>query len=549
MRPSCLFLGTLMLLAGIAQHPIWASQAPAVTVNQGNPFEKPVQDIQRDIDRWDRSADIQITFIVVVIILAPFLTIFQGSTKKWAKVVTLALGVLISIFTGINARVFSADYRSYQRAATEGRAVVVTLDEMNATFAAAHPSGPDLQTFDKEFKQRIEDFHQITRGLEGTIPPNYVSKDSKQTTAIQILPVVHAQSGVSVPAWVENLPSDSHNFFFLGKSSQPSLSNAKIDSLNDALGKASSALNLGGEPYTATVASLVKDSAVVQDTFFIFDNKSSAYVYYTLLRISRDNTRPPLSVYRQNGWRPIDLTFNETSGLFVFDIDGVVSQIKVDRTGVHLSKLFRIKRETLPADLAANAQSVFATSNNAIGCTIYQYSLASGKTSQRFVPLIRDQPGCDGIAADGPSVYVVFAGAKEIRHWSNWDSQTNESWPFREIDERGGVLAVDSNGHRLIYADRSDTAYGISLPDHKIQALASNVGVVHSIASNSSEVLLASGKKVLFYSRSGFRGENPPGSMAFLSGGLITGIAIDTANSLWVADFDKGAIEGPFAVN
>jgi hypothetical protein len=37
--------------------------------------------------------------------------------------------------------------------------------------------------------------------------------------------------------------------------------------------------------------------------------------------------------------------------------------------------------------------------------------------------------------------------------------------------------------------------------------------------------------------------------MQSLSGGLISGVAVDTTDSAWIADFDKGLIQGPFALN
>jgi hypothetical protein len=49
--------------------------------------------------------------------------------------------------------------------------------------------------------------------------------------------------------------------------------------------------------------------------------------------------------------------------------------------------------------------------------------------------------------------------------------------------------------------------------------------------------------------RSDNRGENPPLDMQSLSGGLISGVAIDTTNSAWIADFDNGIVQGPFPLN
>jgi len=126
---------------------------------------------------------------------------------------------------------------------------------------------------------------------------------------------------------------------------------------------------------------------------------------------------------------------------------------------------------------------------------------------------------------------------------------TYDSWNFQEINPEGGVLALDKEGNRLIYAAQLGTAYGISLSAKKIQALASGFGAVHAIAKNSSQILLASGKKVLFYARADFQGENPPATMQSLTGGNISGVAVDSSNSAWVADFDNGIIEGPFPLS
>lgn len=89
----------------------------------------------------------------------------------------------------------------------------------------------------------------------------------------------------------------------------------------------------------------------------------------------------------------------------------------------------------------------------------------------------------------------------------------------------------------------------ISVPGHKILQLAANVGAVRSIATSSGHILLASGNKVLFYARVNHHGENPPAAMHALLGGIITGGAVDTAQSVWITDSDNGVIQGPFPLN
>ena len=521
---------------------------PAAAQNTSNDrFETSVQEIEQQIGSWEHQANLQIAFVVAVVVFGALISAFQGSRQPWSKIATLILGIATSIFTGINAKVFSADYRSLQRAAIEGHAIVRKLHGMIAVFGQAQPQGDDLGKFNAEFLQVVEDFNEISKTLEGTATMQ--TTPAGRIAAALSLRVVHAQAESASPEWVQQLPSDKRSFYFLGKGRDASLTTAKTNSLQDAIRTASSALT-PGEPYSAerSVSTPIKDAAVVQDTFFTYDKPSASYTYYTLLRISREiqNFRPTLTVYHQGHWRPVDLTFDPTAGLFVFDDNGVASKVRIDQQGIHVETLFALKASDRPASLTATTEFVFASSNNSLGCTVYQFSLAKKITSQRLLAV--GGGGCDGIAADGNSVFLVIPGKKQIWSWSNWTSPSPNIWSFREI-ERGGVLNFDRSGRRLLYADASGTAYAISIPQGTIGPVAANVGTVHSIATDPNHILLASGKKVLFYSRTENRGENPPSSLQSLRGGLITGVAVDTTDRAWIADFDNGLLTGPFPLN
>jgi len=543
---SCGWILALMA-ASLAPAPLRA-QSAATT----NPFEKSIQEIQNQITAWDHQASIQIVLVIAVVVFGAVISVLQKSTGNAAKVATVVLGLATSIVTGINAKVFSVDYRSLQRAAMEGNAIVRKLHGMLAVFTEAQPQGADLVKFNADFLQRLDDFNQISKALEGAGSPGATSGGNQQASVFTV-PLVYAQSASTAPSWLANLPSDDRSFFYLGKASDASLSTAQADSLKGAMSQITSALN-PGDPYSAdlNVSTPIKDAAVVQDTYFSYDKQSGAYTYYTLLRLNKQiqNLRLASVRYQQKQWRPVDLTFYPGSGLFVLDDGGAVSRVRIDREGIHLEALFHLKGSDRPASLTANAQSVFASSNNKLGCNVYQYSLDANAsiakaTTQR---LLRVGPaGCVGIAAEGKSVYLVLPGKKEITYWSDWGTDSTQSWSFQQI-QGGGVLTFDRIGQRLVFADDSGSAYSVSVPSGKIQSLASNVGVVHSITGDSRSVLLASGKKVLFYSRSDNQWQNPPSSMQSLTGGLISGVAVDSTGSAWIADFDNGILEGPLAL-
>jgi hypothetical protein len=347
-----------------------------------------------------------------------------------------------------------------------------------------------------------------------------------------------------------NRPSDSRNLYFVGKSTDTFLAKAKDNSYIDAENQISTAFGLE-EPYIPTPAqkTLVQNASTVKDTFFAYNSGSSTYTYFTLVRISRDLQRSqasPLEL-KQKDWYPVDLTFNPTAGLFALDRDGGVAKVSVDQGSIHLQALFRLPRTSRASALTSNQDSIFVSTSNPTGCTVYQYSLASKKTTTRIV----GQHLCDGIATDGKGIFVAFPKDGEIRYWPTWGAPTFQSFDLPESSEATHycVLHYDPFGQRLLFAGASGRSYALPLPAGKWSDFASQVGYVHSIDADSNHVLFASGSKVLFYARVGNTGENPPVGMRSLKIGTIYGVAVDSSDSVWIVDHDNSLIRGPFPLD
>jgi YEATS family len=308
-------------------------------------------------------------------------------------------------------------------------------------------------------------------------------------------------------------------------------------------------------PSTGTTWSPFKLSATVT-----FDDGNVQQFQYILnpqegnaIPSSIENAPRNTGVYHRNGWRPIDLTFNPTSGLLVLDDDGKVSKVISDVKGVHLETLpLDIPRSSRPTAVAASKDSVFVSANNSLGCTVFRYSFASNKTSEKLLENADvGHDGCDGIATDGVGMFLVVPGRREIRYWSDFNASSYKSWnsPVPTPDTASGYLNFTDACTCLIFAGTSGTAYTLSPQQGKWLTVTYNLGYVHSITSDSSRILFASGKSVLFYSTTNNRRENVPSSMKSLTGGLISGVAIDSAGSAWIAVFDEGIIKGPIPLS
>jgi hypothetical protein len=274
-----------------------------------------------------------------------------------------------------------------------------------------------------------------------------------------------------------------------------------------------------------------------------FDDKTVVQLQFTVN--PQDNAQSPPTILQAKDWQPADLTFNPSLGLFALDSRGGVSRLLIDQGSPRIENLFRLKSAYSGYALSASATSVFVSSGSSLGCTVFKYDISSKTVSQRLVAV---KERCIGIAADGTGgFYVTVPDRKEIRYWDRWDDPSVRSWDFVDTDSLGN-LVFDSVGHRVIVADASGNAYAISVPDGKKQRLASNLGVVTSIAASRFHIILASGKSVLFLGRSDSHGENPPAGLQQLTGGHIVGVAVDASDDLWFADYDKKLVKGPFSL-
>lgn len=262
------------------------------------------------------------------------------------------------------------------------------------------------------------------------------------------------------------------------------------------------------------------------------------------LEIALNVTGPPI-LFDKGGWRPADMTADMTSGVFVLDTAGGVSRLSTDAQGSHIDRVFQLPGSYQGYSIAADEQHVYVAAKSKLGCTVFRYSLADKKTTERLVAV---NNACFGIASDGNAVYLTFPQANEIRYLPSWRSSDSHSWALNDVQDIGPIV-FDKIGQRLIVADHSGKAYAVSIPDGKQQLIGMNLGWVNSISASREHILIASGTKVLSLARSNNQGENPPPSLQSLTGGHIVGVAVDANDRAWFADYDKELVKGPLPLN
>jgi hypothetical protein len=254
----------------------------------------------------------------------------------------------------------------------------------------------------------------------------------------------------------------------------------------------------------------------------------------------------PTPIRKTKSWLPVDLTSDVESGIFVLDRDNRVSKITVDSIGSHLESVLVLPQGYDLSAITASQQSVLVTGNNNLGCTIFRYSLATKLLTSK---LISGRGSCSGLAIDGEVVYVVFTDKKVVNYWKSWDAGLYKTWSFVEM-QAPGPLVLDRIGHQLLLADTlTGKLYSVSITDGRSKMLADKIGWANALAADSKHIAIASGKKILFISRTDYRGEDPPANLQSLTGGHIVGLAIDGAGRLWFADYDRHLVQGPLSIN
>jgi hypothetical protein len=297
--------------------------------------------------------------------------------------------------------------------------------------------------------------------------------------------------------------------------------------------------------------------------FVLSDLKTSA----VLLSIERDGklvfrtivslpAQSPLNISlatpisKSQNWRPADLAADEGPGVFVLDTRNSVSRITVSSDGTHLEPVFSVPPVFDVGSIAASQQFVFATANNRLGCSIFRYSLATKSISAKA---IINQGFCTGIAVEGETLYVVFSGQNgakhEVKYWKSWAANSHQAWSLDSM-QSPGPLFLDRVSHQLLLADTSNGAlYSLSIADGKLKKLVDNIGSANQLTADSRHVIIASGKKLLVVSRANYRGESPPINLQSLTGGNISGVAIDGTGRLWYADLDNHLVQGPLSID
>jgi hypothetical protein len=259
-----------------------------------DPFlEGKLKILESKIDGWEHSASITGTLIFVTVLVGIVVAAMQPASNWWVmKIVIASLSVIAAALGAFNHQFFPADDRVFAKAARQARVLVNAFELQLAKVPKMDDSTRDslYDAFQKLFEQ-VEKIEESIYGSGGGAAP---------LTGIDLLTNAYAASEQGAPDWVNNVPTDEKNFYFLGQAKGKSFDEAKKGAIAQAeeaatesfakMAKDSPALKDKPDLIAQLIKAVISGGETVQ-TFVQPNAASGDFTGYVLLRISKAPAR------------------------------------------------------------------------------------------------------------------------------------------------------------------------------------------------------------------------------------------------------------------
>jgi hypothetical protein len=253
------------------------ASAQSLPAGQISHYRQELADCQNVVVRWQHQADLEIALTLAVIVFGALITVLQASTKSWSKFVTVVLGAAVTVFTGVNAKIFSVDYRVLQQSAIDAQALIEQLTTIVERLAVSS-SAVDTNGLEGEWLRTISEF----RTLEKSVLTGH------SAAAILTLQEVYAQAQPLSPPWIQSPPTDNSNLYVVGEGKDSSLTAAQQKSMENAIDKAVDQVGSQGNVDRTRLRKFISSFSTVQTTWFVWNPNIGQYDYFSLLRLSKE---------------------------------------------------------------------------------------------------------------------------------------------------------------------------------------------------------------------------------------------------------------------
>src|ERR1041384_8143870 len=255
------------------------------------------------IASWERDGHIVGWLVFSAFFIGLVVTTLQAVPKWWMKILTAGLSLAGAAIIGYSHQFFPADDRTYDKAVRDARNVLEDFSLQLDRYPVLDAETKNA-LYDK-FRQVIVRIGQIE---DATIHSGTAHSGTELTNpgpgpALILLPSAQAKTTPSVarrPAWVDTLPNDERNFYFLGNGGGRTFEEARQNALLDARKVVTKFFTqLANESFSLARNSRLTDRLVtvlgkgaeIADTFVVPEEAAGGFHGYALLRLSKSAAR------------------------------------------------------------------------------------------------------------------------------------------------------------------------------------------------------------------------------------------------------------------
>jgi hypothetical protein len=282
---------------------VWAltGQVHADTLLQS--VDEALKEPTRLVAEWESDRTIAFSTVATVFVLGAVIAIIHTLPTTASKIAAVVLGSTVSLLTALSNAYFDFDHRQYKAMASQGRQL---LTEINIKKI-------QLQEFPVEQKQAREAiFEEIRKyanaivGLPSTFKERPVigAPVATNTAGLADMLVSSAVAQQAIPQWVNRLPQDDSNLYFLGNADArdyfAALQASRQSAYDEARTYLAARLASGDRTHgvdNSSAARYLLDSARVASTYAYYDKSRNAFRSYTLLSLSKAVAESDLRLY------------------------------------------------------------------------------------------------------------------------------------------------------------------------------------------------------------------------------------------------------------
>jgi len=273
----------------------------------------------RLVGEWEQHQTVALVTVGAVGLFGAVIAIVHGVALGWSKLVSVVLGALVTLLTGIGNLYLDFDHRQYRSLASQGRYAI--SHAKSKLFQLGIVPADDIRSRDAVFEEIRRAANEVL-----VLPERYKERprisdrETKGESKMHgwVISPAHAESG-GAPDWIGRLPRDDSNFYFVGYADGRDYTEVRRISRERALEEAQTFLanQFDGAKQAAaasneSTAKYLVESAKVQSTYSTYDKAKGYYRFYTLLSLSRRVAGSDLRLYNAKSGLPASLDLEKS---------------------------------------------------------------------------------------------------------------------------------------------------------------------------------------------------------------------------------------------